>query len=194
MIARRGRRLRDPGRPAARGRDHRRQRCAAALAARPQRHALAAKVVVAYERPFWQDRRTERARRDRVAVRLDLAAGRRACCRCSCRRSASRRFWRRRRRRARQTILDGLGGAVRRAAPARRSRCSSGPGASIRSRAATSRAGRPGSDARRAAARHPRAAVLRRRLGPLGGRLHGGRRPDRSGGGAARRCGADSLA
>ena len=34
--------------------------------------------------------------------------------------------------------------------------------------------------ARRAAARHPRAAVLRRRLRPLGRRLHGGRGPDRA--------------
>ena len=42
---------------------------------RAQRHALAAKVVVAYEESFWQRRRAERARRDRVAVRLDLAAG-----------------------------------------------------------------------------------------------------------------------
>ena len=34
-------------------------------------------------------------------------------------------------------------------------------------------------DPGRAAARHPRAAVLRGRLGSLGGRLHGGRGPDR---------------
>ena len=34
---------------------------------------------------------------------------------------------------------------------------------------------RPGDDGRRAAARHPRAALLRLRLRPVGGRLHGGR-------------------
>ena len=101
---------------------------------RAQRHALAAKVVVAYEEPFWQRARAERPRRDRVAVRLHLAPGPAGCCRCWCRPSASRRSSPRRPRRARQTVLDGLERAVRRARPGARSRCSSGPGGATRTR------------------------------------------------------------
>ena len=120
----------------------------------------------------------ERAGRDRVAVRLHLAAGRRACCRCWCRPSASRPFSPRppdARRRPCSTgwprcTASGRGGPWR---------CSSGLGGrSVHARLHHELgAGGPGS--RRAAARDPRAAVLRGRLRPLGGGLHGGRGPDR---------------
>ena len=65
-----------------------------------QRQALAAKVVTAYDEPFWQENGPERAGRDRVAVRLDLAARAGACCRCWSRPSVSRRSWPLRRRSA----------------------------------------------------------------------------------------------
>ena len=73
---RRGRDLRDPRRTAARGRDHRAERRAAGVAARPAPRAggegrrRLRRVVLAASR-------AERAGRDRVAVRLDVAAGRR---------------------------------------------------------------------------------------------------------------------
>ena len=147
---------------------------------RRQRHAWAAKFVAAYDGPFWRDTRPERAVRERGRARLDLAAA------------------------GGRALGAGPAGAVRRlrgqrpgdphprgARPDRRAVRRPRPDAAadldpplghrpvdagLRHQLATRR--RRG---RRAAARHPRAAVLRLRLRPVGRRLHGGRRPHRPG-------------
>ena len=186
-IARRGGRLRDPRRPAARGRDRRPQRRSAALAAlaapraRGQGRRRLRGVVLAAPRV-----RTGSPRPSGCSARHGPRAT--ACCRCWSRPSGFGRSWRRPHAASRRDGARRTGGAVRRARRGSRSDARARVGRRPVHARLHLELGARRSDARRAAARDPRAAVLRRRLGPLGGRLHGGRGPHRTRRRRARPC------
>ena len=147
-----------------------------------QRHALAAKFVAAYDRPFWRDRGQNGLTEsegilgsswpqnegvlsclvppERIAAYLSTAA-------------------RHRREEALAELADWFGlEALTPIATFERLWGTDPLDAGLRDAVAAGRRA-PG----RAAARHPRAAVLRVRLRPVGGRLHGGRGAHRPGGG-----------
>ncbi len=150
---------------------------------RRQRHARAGKAVVAYRIVLLARAGPERPVREREPVRVDLAAGRgRALDPRATRASAA------------SPVGGGRGAAGRGAgcarADLRRARPRPGrlPAARLGRRSVDTRLRRPVGAGRRhggrAAARNPRAPVLRRRVRPLGGGLHGGRgahRPRREG-------------
>ena len=152
---------------------------------RAQRHALAAKVVVAYEESFWQRGRAERPRRDRVAVRLHLAPGPGRAVAAGAARAACRRSWRRRRRRGARRCSTAWRAVRRAGAACRAAMLERAWGADPFTLGLHRRVGARRPDARRSAARHARAAVLRGRLRSLGRRLHGGRGPARAAAAAA---------
>ena len=157
-----------------------------------QRHALAAKVVVAYDEPFWQETGQNGLAETEwlfgstwpqgPGVLSMLVPPERFSAFMAAPRAARG-----------EAVLDGLVALYGERARAPAAMLERAWGVDpftlgyITSWAPGRR--RPGG----AAARHPRAAVLRRRLRPLGGRLHGGRGPDRPARrGARRRCGAGS--
>ena len=150
-----------------------------------QRHALAVKLVAAYDEPFWQARGQNGLAESewlfgstwpqRSGV-LSLLVGPERLAAWLATPPEARR----------PAVLDGLAALYGSEAPLAGGDAGAGVGGGPvhpgLHRGMGSRGPVPG----RAAAGHPRAAVLRRRLRPLGGRLHGGRGADRARGGAGR--------
>ena len=139
--ARRGGRLRAAGRPAARRRDH--AACRDERLAQPAPPASGARREGRRRIPGagLARCRLERAGRLREHRRVDLAAGRTTRSRCWSRPSGSRTSSPRRRSAAATRCSRRSSGSTARPRGGR-TRCSSAPGASTRSRSATSRSGR----------------------------------------------------
>ena len=175
-----GGRLRAPDRRARREIEIEGVPAGAARVAPPPAHALAAKVVAVYDSPSGAtSAATGSARASTCSGRRGRSAT--ACSPGSCRPSASACSSRWPSADREQVIRDELGRLF--GEPLARDTRDAPPSPvghrSVHARLRDALVARRRA-ARRPAARHARAAVLRLRLRPVGGRLHGGRRPHRS--------------